>query len=44
MPLVGDHRYGARDEADFIHLWSERIEFTHPATGETMKFEAKQDF
>lgn len=44
MPLVGDRRYGARDEAQFIHLWSERIEFIHPVTGERMKFEADQDF
>lgn len=44
MPLVGDRRYGARDEAQFIHLWSERIEFSHPTTGERIVFEAKQDF
>ena len=44
MPLVGDRRYGAKDEAAFIHLWSERIEFTHPVTGEKMAFEAAQDF
>ncbi|MBR5825912.1 MAG: RluA family pseudouridine synthase [Clostridia bacterium] len=44
MPLVGDRRYGARDEASFIHLWSEKIEFTHPVTGKKMTFEAPQDF
>ena len=44
MPLVGDRRYGARDEAAFIHLWSQKIEFTHPVTGKKMTFEAPQDF
>lgn len=44
MPLVGDRRYGARDEAPFIYLWSERIEFTHPVTGKRMKFEKQRDF
>lgn len=44
MPLVGDRRYGARDDAAFIHLWSERIEFSHPFTGEKMVFEKQKDF
>ena len=44
MPLVGDRRYGARDDAAFIHLWSERIEFSHPLTGEKMVFEKQKDF
>ena len=44
MPLFGDRRYGARDEAEFIHLWSEKIEFTHPLTGERLSFERAQDF
>lgn len=44
MPLVGDRRYGARDEASFIHLWSEKIGFTHPVTGKKMTFEVPQDF
>ncbi len=44
LPLVGDRRYGARDEAAFIHLWSERIEFSHPITGEKMVFEKQKDF
>lgn len=44
MPLIGDRRYGARDDAAFIHLWSERIEFSHPLTGEKMVFEKQKDF
>ena len=44
MPLVGDRRYGAKDEAAFIHLWSEKISFVHPVSGEKMCFEAKADF
>lgn len=44
MPLVGDRRYGARDEAQFIHLWSEKISFTHPVSKERMSFEKKADF
>lgn len=44
MPLVGDRRYGARDDADFIHLWSEKIEFDHPVSGKRMTFSKAQDF
>ncbi len=44
LPLVGDRRYGARDDADFIHLWSEKTEFNHPVSGERMTFSKAQDF
>lgn len=44
MPLIGDRRYGAKDSSEFIHLWSEKIEFNHPVTGEKMSFEKAQDF
>ena len=44
MPLAGDRRYGAKDEADFIHLWSEKISFAHPVSKEKMTFEKKADF
>lgn len=44
MPLFGDRRYGARDEADKIHLWCESIGFTHPKTKERMSFTVKADF
>lgn len=38
-PLVGDKLYGANDEGltrVYLHAW--RLEFTHPVTGEEMKF------
>lgn len=44
MPLIGDRRYGARDDSEFIHLWSEKIEFIHPVSGERMSFLRAQDF
>ena len=44
MPLIGDRRYGAKDEAQFIHLWSEKISFIHPVNKEKMTFEKEADF
>lgn len=38
LPLVGDRKYGAEDDADQIALWSYRVAFTHPKTGEAMEF------
>ncbi len=38
-PLVGDRKYGIVDSANNIALWSYRIGFVHPKTGEHMKFE-----
>ena len=38
-PLVGDRTYGANDEGlarVYLHSW--KLEFTHPVTGEEMKF------
>lgn len=38
-PLVGDKAYGANDEGlgrVYLHSW--RLEFTHPMTGEAMRF------
>ncbi len=37
MPLVGDKRYGLGEECD-IALWSYRLGFIHPKTGENMEF------
>jgi len=34
LPLCGDRRYGARDGADAIALWSHRFTFSHPLSGE----------
>ena len=39
MPLAGDKKYGARDEFKGIGLWSFRIGFKHPKTGEQMSFQ-----
>ncbi len=38
LPLVGDRKYGSEDAAGEIALWSYRIAFTHPKTGEAMEF------
>ena len=38
MPLLGDGKYGSRDRQCNIALWSHRVSFTHPASGEPMDF------
>ncbi len=38
MPLVGDGKYGSRIKAPCIALWSYRLAFRHPVTGEMMDF------
>ena len=43
MPLVGDRRYGAKDEEKHIALFSYHISFSHPKTGEAMSFEVKPE-
>lgn len=37
MPLAGDRKYGAADLCD-IALWSHKIRFIHPQSGEKMEF------
>ncbi len=37
-PLVGDHKYGSRDEEKAPALWSYRLTFPHPGTKETAIF------
>ena len=37
-PLAGDRKYGTEDGFDAIALWSYRIAFTHPETGESLEF------
>ena len=32
MPLVGDGKYGSRDNKATCALWSHRVEFIHPVT------------
>ena len=39
-PLAGDRKYGTEDGFGSIALWSHRIAFTHPETGESVEFSA----
>lgn len=39
MPLFGDRKYGTGEETGPIGLWSCALEFIHPRTRETMRFE-----
>ena len=38
MPLVGERKYSELDDPCEIALWSCRLAFTHPKTGEKMEF------
>ena len=38
MPLVGERKYSTLEDPCEIALWSCRLVFTHPATGEKMEF------
>ena len=38
LPLVGDRKYCLREDDCEIALWSYRLAFAHPATGEKMEF------
>ena len=38
MPLIGERKYAVLEDDCEIALWSHRIAFTHPATGEKMEF------
>ncbi len=41
LPLAGDRRYGSPgDDAHPIALWSHRLRFTHPESGQVMDFSA----
>jgi len=39
MPLLGDGKYGAADNAPKVALFSTRLAFTHPRSGKRMVFE-----
>ena len=39
MPLLGDGKYGAKDNAPKVALYSTCLSFTHPMSGKRMKFE-----
>lgn len=38
MPLAGDGKYGAKDNAPALALYSCRLAFAHPVTGQAMDF------
>lgn len=38
MPLVGDRKYATLDDPCEIALWSYRLSFSHPVTGQAMEF------
>ena len=38
LPLVGDRKYGSREEGCEIALWSHKIAFNHPYTKQRMEF------
>ena len=38
LPLVGDRKYGAPEEEGPIALWSHRLAFDHPYSGQRMEF------
>lgn len=38
MPLIGERKYSELNDPCEIALWSYRLEFTHPRTGEKMEF------
>ena len=38
MPLVGERKYAVLEDPCEIALWSYRLGFSHPVTGETMEF------
>lgn len=41
LPLVGDRKYNLNDDPCEIALWSHRLSFHHPVTGERMTFSAE---
>ena len=42
MPLLGDSRYGAKDNFSKIALYAVELEFTHPAENRVMSFSMKE--
>ena len=40
LPLMGERKYAVREDGCELALWSQRLRFTHPASGETMDFSA----
>ena len=44
LPVFGDGKYGANDNAPFLGLSSRSVSFRHPQTGENMTFTYDADF
>ncbi len=42
-PLVGDRKYGSTIKSENIALWSHKIEFEHPVTGEYLSLKSQPD-
>ena len=40
LPLLGDKKYGSREQGCSIALWSCRLAFPHPVNGEALDFSA----
>ncbi len=38
LPLVGERKYSTLDDPCTLALWSTRLAFAHPSTGESMEF------
>lgn len=43
MPLVGDGKYGSRDNKATCALWSHKVRFTHPVTKKVIECESSPD-
>lgn len=43
MPLVGDGKYGSRDNGATCALWSHKVRFTHPITKKTIECESRPE-
>ncbi len=41
MPLVGDGKYGSKDNKATCALWSHKVSFTHPVTGKQVTAESQ---
>lgn len=44
MPLIGDGKYGSRIKSPSVGLWSYRLTFRHPVTGEMLDFSREPDY
>jgi len=42
-PILGDRRYGSTMQSEHIALWSHKVEFVHPVTGEQLSLVCQPD-